>query len=721
MNTLTIAEVGERAGHRLRFVLRRLDLRRQVSVLSAGDEPDALHRIYVINLDRRPDRWHRVRKELDRFTERHGARLSTLARRFSAVDARYMDASPDPTILVPSFTLADQLAVDPNPLLKIDDDSRAIKIEMTKQEVAVASSHIAVWRLIADGDVPSALVLEDDVFMPSGFARRLEETWTATMTSDVPNFDLLYLSFKEVGESLPKRSAEPAQRPRAGLWQASGYVLTREGARKLLSQLPVRGPVDLWLNQQFDNLSVYAAARCIIEQRIDEPSTNSYSVLPVLSQVGVITREKPLVPSTRQLRGPVIGVGEHSSGLTALAKALSMLGYTCISDLAQLPSDEHDSLLAGRGERLFNAYVNMGDLDIESLHAIAGSNPGARFIFTAPRGPDPDVQADRVLELPSEMADKWAALSNFLGVEYPSFPYPADLDIGQRTYMRQADDHESPTDFINLKCDKSPWIINPRRKRWAGLSIDEAPLPAVRVTGIDWSQGEVLDLDSWKLRDDTFPSNLALFSSSNFTEWSGQSALLTLRAEETSVRSFTSAAIASQRSWLYGTFGAMLKPSHVPGLITGVFLHRNGPRQEIDVEILGKDTTKMLVNVYFNPGPNGTKLEYGYRGTPTVIDLGFDAAADFHYYEIEWHPNMIRWKVDSQVVYQRVIWDPTPIPDSPLEFNVNLWHSRSTEFAGHLVASQLPASAELRAIEICSAGQEEGSHKSAGPTVAAEP
>ena len=99
MNTLTMAEVGERAAHRLRYTLRRLDPRRQVSVLSGGDEPDALQRIYVINLDRRPDRWHRVRKELDRFTDRHGAGLSTLTRRFSAVDARYMDASPDPTIL----------------------------------------------------------------------------------------------------------------------------------------------------------------------------------------------------------------------------------------------------------------------------------------------------------------------------------------------------------------------------------------------------------------------------------------------------------------------------------------------------------------------------------------------------------------------------------------------------------------------------------------------
>jgi beta-glucanase (GH16 family) len=80
----------------------------------------------------------------------------------------------------------------------------------------------------------------------------------------------------------------------------------------------------------------------------------------------------------------------------------------------------------------------------------------------------------------------------------------------------------------------------------------------------------------------------------------------------------------------------------VPGLISGVFLHRNGPRQEIDIEFLGKDTTTMLVNVYYNPGPDGTRLEYGYRGTPTQFSLGFEAAEEFHRYEIEWHREAIR-------------------------------------------------------------------------------
>ncbi len=86
------------------------------------------------------------------------------------------------------------------------------------------------------------------------------------------------------------------------------------------------------------------------------------------------------------------------------------------------------------------------------------------------------------------------------------------------------------------------------------------------------------------------------------------------------VRDLTGAAIASRRSFAYGRFAADLCVPSGSGLVTGLFLHRNGPRQEIDIEIIGQDTTRMLVNVFYNPGIAGTKLEYGYRGTPVLID-----------------------------------------------------------------------------------------------------
>jgi hypothetical protein len=582
---------------------------------------------------------------------------------------------------------------------------------MTPQEMAVALSHIEVWKLIAASDAPYTLVLEDDAYFPYGFARGLDVAWHALMrrSSEGSNFDLLYLSYEEVGINMQaeKRPAGPIRRPHNGMWQASGYVLSREGARTLLELLPAHGPIDLWMNLQFDELDVLTTQRPIIEQRIDVLSSNSYSILPVLSQVGVLTREKPLVVRIQELKGPVFAYGEPGSGLTGLAMALSMLGYTCCSDLSELPEQEQDNLLRGNDNCIFNAYVNIGPLRGQSLINIAVLYPNARFINTSFE----DTQllalpSDKVLHFPDEQKDKWAALSTFLELEYPAFPYPTCNDIGQRD-LNNCDTKDSKLSFKQLKFDSSPWVVP--SKKWYGISVVEVINDDDTKAGKaqEWNCDADLDPSHWKLRNDTFPSNLALFSPGNFTLNTPKVAKLTLRKEINPVRSFTSAAIASRQTFLYGTFAVELRPSNVSGLITGVFLHRNGPRQEIDIEFLGRDTTKMLVNVYYNPGIEGTKLEYGYRGTPTLVELGFDAAAEFHSYEIEWHPQAIRWRVDGQLIHERVLWNPTPIPNMPMEFNINLWHSRSKELAGRLDTEGIPSHAEIKSIRVLPGGKKE--------------
>jgi hypothetical protein len=342
--------------------------------------------------------------------------------------------------------------------------------------------------------------------------------------------------------------------------------------------------------------------------------------------------------------------------------------------------------------------VNIAKLSPQTLSQIAHMNAGARFISTSAEPKLPDEVRSRACLLTSGVKDKWAILSDHLDIDYPAFTYPGDLDLGARAVRRPPIRSSVPT-ATNLRSDKGPWILNTLQKSWRGVSIDAPRLPQDLAARIDWTAGEQLDAMAWKLRDDTFPSNLALFTPSNF-EQTEDFAQLILRQESTSVRRLTSGAIACRRSYRFGRFAAELRPAGIPGTVTGFFLHRNGPRQEIDIEFLGKDTNKMLVNVFYNPGPEGTKLEYGYRGTPTLIDLGFDASESFHTYEIDWQPDAIRWRVDGNVVHERLPWAPTPIPDQPLELNFNLWHSRSQELAGRLDLSHLPTTARIRSIAI---------------------
>jgi beta-glucanase (GH16 family) len=135
-------------------------------------------------------------------------------------------------------------------------------------------------------------------------------------------------------------------------------------------------------------------------------------------------------------------------------------------------------------------------------------------------------------------------------------------------------------------------------------------------------------------------------------------------------------------------------------VVTGFFLHRNSPRQEIDVEIAGNSPDRLIVNVFFNPGSKGANFDFGYRGAPAYIDLGFDSSKEFHRFAIEWGPNEIIWKVDGRIVHKRVIWDPTPIPHLPMSLHVNSWPTRSVELAGRVNKRRLPGAATLGSIAL---------------------
>lgn len=188
---------------------------------------------------------------------------------------------------------------------------------MTLQEIAVALSHINVWRRIAAGQQKYCLVLEDDIWLHRSFARYLGQAWQELISQKQQKelFDVLYLSYKEVKHGAQKTLlSKSIFCPIRGLWYLSGYVLSREGAQRLLARLPCRGPVDLWLNHQFQALTVRATRQPIISQRLDCDSTNSYSILPVLSGIGAIDSEGPSLFQIRPTKRPVFVFGPQKSG-----------------------------------------------------------------------------------------------------------------------------------------------------------------------------------------------------------------------------------------------------------------------------------------------------------------------------------------------------------------------------------------------------------------------
>ncbi|MDP9314340.1 MAG: family 16 glycosylhydrolase [Chloroflexota bacterium] len=665
----------------------------------------------MINLDRQQDRWAQVSREFNLVLDSSRVLLAKRVIRHSAIDARSLEQSlPASGDIEPFYTLRDQLFVEPQPRAFPDRLELDRPIRMSEPEIAVALSHISVWRRIAASEHAYALVLEDDVWFRQSFARHLDQAWgeMTPMAFPAERFDLLYLSYTEVRGGAPKTFVSPnVFRPIRGLWCLSGYVLSRKGAEKLLELLPCRGPVDLWINQQFAMLNVRATKRPIISQRSDGSSTNSYSVLPSLTKIGVLDSGGESLFQIRPREKPVFAFGPEGSRLSSLAMALSMLGYRCCSDVEDLPASEVERLLAGRNDRVFDAYVNIGSL-ADKVETLNRRYPRAKFILTTmrgravgpgtPEGPEP-LSGTTFAVLPAEATNKWKVLCEHLGCPPPLCPFPELDDIGQRPLV--VNDKDPRAEAGNEpKRDKSPWVVE-APPGWRGVRSAPARMSFATAPQLVFTDHfERLDVGRWLLRDDTFSGNLALFRPTNVELRPTTGAVLRVKKELLGVRDYSAGSISSRDRFLYGRFEVVLQATKVPGVVTGFFLHRDTPRQEIDVEIVGNRSDWLLINVFYNPGGEGANFDYGYRGAPTRIKLGFDASAAPHRYAIEWGPSLIRWLVDERVVHERANWDPTPIPHLPMTLHVNIWPSRASELAGRLVARRLPATAVIRAITV---------------------
>lgn len=304
------------------------------------------------------------------------------------------------------------------------------------------------------------------------------------------------------------------------------------------------------------------------------------------------------------------------------------------------------------------------------------------------------MRAFRVLLKPSRAAT-WILLLGlgYLGVRYtPAVMIPL-----------------APADCEVLQHDTDPWIV-PARK------IDGYCVPAGKGKRPEWSRrtGSFLpvrqdnlkevDPEFWDKLDSTFFCNQAVFTPANVIPMAEGGIRMRLSRESRNGKEFTTGSIATRDQpdarYLYGRFEAVMKPVKESGVVTALFLYRFDPWQEIDMEFVGNDTSRILLNVFYNPGNPGDLYNYGYRGTPVKVHLGFDAAEDYHRYAIEWDPEEIRWFVDDRLIHRRRAGYPTPIPHLPMRFYLNTWPTCSEELAGPFRPTTLPEDAEVKSVVI---------------------
>lgn len=132
---------------------------------------------------------------------------------------------------------------------------------------------------------------------------------------------------------------------------------------------------------------------------------------------------------------------------------------------------------------------------------------------------------------------------------------------------------------------------------------------------------------------------------------------------------YSGAELRSNGFYGYGRFEVSMKAIKNDGVVSSFFTYTgpsdNNPWDEIDFEILGRDTTKVQLN-YFTSG----------RGNHEVmIDLGFDASEDFHRYAFEWREDRIDWYVDDVLVHTAT----KDIPKTPGKIMANVWCGKGVD------------------------------------------
>ena len=626
--------------------------------------------------------------------------MAALARKLAAIDARDGRAVAATADIDQIYRLADQLYVQPDARLE-ECFGREEPVRMTRQEVAVAQSHVEAWKAIVAGSCDHVLVLEDDIWFRAGAAAAIDRGWRAAALRQAGKAGphLLYLSYEDAGGTASRADqCDALFRPERGLWFLSGYILSREGAERLLRAMPVVGPVDMWINYRFQEMGALALTSPAILQRPDGGSDNAYSVLPFLARAGIVDADT--VPEPPKVAGPVVAwtAGGDREGL---AMALSMLGLRVRvfdSDEGEISAGELSSLLKG-----FDALVDP-PLAMSAL-AAAIATVDTKFILEDGiyRASTPQfalLPTSRTAILPPGEPDDahWSSICAMLDLDLPLHAFPRGAPRAWRLFR---DDRPS---ISPAACDArwwgamddSPWAIlpatdrpSPPRSNPAGEPTGDRILHATMVTQSPLLPGLV----------ETFPGNLAACAREGLL-YSEDGARMVLDKNAIGDRPYRSGAVASVQAFGHGRFEAEIRPARGFGLVTGFFLHRAAPRQEIDVELTGDDPHSMLVNVYFNPGDSGATIGYGYRGSPCRIELGFDATLEYHRYTIDWRPDRIFWAVDGKIVHERASWQPTPIPHLPMRLHANLWAPRSQNLSGRIDESALPQSSSFRNVSV---------------------
>ena len=200
---------------------------------------------------------------------------------------------------------------------------------------------------------------------------------------------------------------------------------------------------------------------------------------------------------------------------------------------------------------------------------------------------------------------------------------------------------------------------------------------------LEWEDHfDAFDPSRWKKANHTWESNLTQFVQENVTFQDG-TMRLHLKKQKTEKKDYTGAEYRTKEKFLYGRYVVSAKFPKGSGIVSSFFTFRAPaiPKwQEIDVEVLGKDTSHVQFTHHWGKPPKS-------KWIAETFELDFTTDSDFHEYAFEWIPGQITWFLDGEKLYTA---SDENIPYLPQQIMMNIWINHNPDWVGEVDESAMP-------------------------------
>jgi endo-1,3-1,4-beta-glycanase ExoK len=140
---------------------------------------------------------------------------------------------------------------------------------------------------------------------------------------------------------------------------------------------------------------------------------------------------------------------------------------------------------------------------------------------------------------------------------------------------------------------------------------------------------------------------------------------LSFDAEKIGERDYACGEVQTRKRYGYGTYEVRMKSATGSGLNSAFFSYigpaDKKPHDEIDFEVLGKDTSRVQVNQYIA----------GKGGNEKLVDVAGGADSGFNDYAFVWQKDRLRYYLNGSLVHE--VTDPAKLPDNAQKIFVSLW------------------------------------------------